>query len=64
MPYKSDSQRRFFNSPAGKKKVGAKVVKEFNEASKGKSLPEKVSKTAPTMRPADVKAYQKRYPDA
>ena len=44
MPYKSDAQRRFFNSPAGKKKVGEKTVNEFNEATKGKSLPEKAAK--------------------
>jgi hypothetical protein len=43
MPYVSDAQRRFFNSSTGRKKIGAKVVDEFNEASKGKKLPEKIS---------------------
>lgn len=43
MPYKSDAQRRFFNSKEGKAKVGAKVVEEFNEESKGqKNLPDHV----------------------
>lgn len=44
MPYKSDSQRRWANSDAGKKAMGPAKVKEFNEASKGKKLPEKAPK--------------------
>ena len=40
MPYKSDKQRRFFNSPTGKAKLGAEKVAEYNEASKGMKLPE------------------------
>nr|DAT47955.1 MAG TPA: hypothetical protein [Caudoviricetes sp.] len=43
MPYKSEAQRRFFNSPAGKKKIGEEEVEEWNEKSKGKkNLPESV----------------------
>jgi len=42
MPYKSVKQERFFN--ANKKKIGAKVVDEFNAASKGKKLPKKAKK--------------------
>ena len=43
MPYKSEAQRRFFNSPAGKKKIGKEEVEEWNEKSKGKkNLPESV----------------------
>jgi len=38
MPYKTDRQRKFFNSPTGKEKLGEKVVHEFNEASKGMEL--------------------------
>lgn len=41
MPYESDAQRRYFNSPAGKAKIGAKTVAEFNKASKGMKLPER-----------------------
>lgn len=44
MPYKSEAQRRFFNSEAGKKKIGAKEVEHWNEVSKGKDLPERVGK--------------------
>ena len=44
MPYKSEAQRRFFNSEAGKKKIGAKEVEHWNKESKGLDLPEKVSK--------------------
>lgn len=46
MPYKSEAQRRFFNSPSGKKKIGKEEVEKWNEESKGqKNLPEKVSDT-------------------
>ena len=44
MPYKSEAQRRFFNSEKGKEVVGEKNVKEFNKESKGLKLPEKVKK--------------------
>ena len=43
MPYKSEDQRKFFNSPAGKRKIGKAEVEEWNKESKGqKNLPEKV----------------------
>lgn len=42
-PYKSDAQRRFFHSPGAKKAgVTPEQVKEFDAASKGKKLPERV----------------------
>ena len=45
MPYKSDAQRRFFHSPGAKKAgISQKTVREFDQASKGKKLPEKVRK--------------------
>lgn len=44
MPYKSDAQRKFFNANAGTKGLTKDVVNEFNEASKGKKLPEHVNK--------------------
>jgi hypothetical protein len=47
MPYVSKSQQKYFHSKEGLKKVGAKVVAEFDAASKGKSyrkLPKHVSK--------------------
>lgn len=40
MPWKSDKQRRWGNSPAGHKALGDKAVAEFNQASKGMHLPE------------------------
>jgi hypothetical protein len=45
MPYVSRSQQGFFHTPAGKKKVGPEVVKEFDNASRGQTgLPEHVVK--------------------
>ncbi len=44
MPAKSFAQLRWVNSPAGRKALGAKGVKEWNIATKGRKLPEKVSK--------------------
>lgn len=44
MPYKSEAQRRFFNSEKGKEVVGKKNVEKFNRESKGLKLPEKVEK--------------------
>lgn len=44
MPYESAAQRRFFNSPTGKAKIGAAEVAKWNAESKGqKNLPEKVA---------------------
>ena len=43
MPYKSEAQRKFFNSPAGEKKLGKEEVEKWNEESKGQNnLTEKV----------------------
>lgn len=41
MPYKSDKQRRWAHTEAGVRKLGKEKVHEFDEASKGKKLPEK-----------------------
>lgn len=44
MPYKSEAQRRFFNSSVGKQKIGKENVEQWNKESEGlKNLPEKVS---------------------
>lgn len=43
MPYKSQKQRAWANSPSGIKALGKAGVAEWNKASKGKSLP-KVAK--------------------
>lgn len=40
MPYKSLKQERYINWAAKKGKIKQSVADEFNEASKGKKLPE------------------------
>jgi len=42
MPYKSDSQRRYFHAAEARGEISKDTVNEFDQASKGKSLPEKV----------------------
>ena len=45
MPYKSKAQERWAHTPTGKKALGgAEKVKEWDRASKGKMLPERVAK--------------------
>jgi hypothetical protein len=45
MPYKSNQQRKWAHTSAGMKALGgASKVAEWNKASKGKKLPQKVSK--------------------
>ena len=55
MPYKSDAQRKFFHTKtAAKKGITPDVVDEFDQASKGMSLPEhkdpKPMEVAPTSK--------------
>ncbi len=45
MPYKSSAQRGYFH--ANKELIGAKVVKEFDEASKGQRLKKEHVKPKP-----------------
>jgi len=41
-PYASDKQRRFFHTDTAKKKgITQKMVDEYDDASRGKKLPEK-----------------------
>ena len=42
MQYKSDAQRKKFHALLSDGKISPKVVLEFDEASKGKDLPERV----------------------
>jgi len=44
MPYKSDAQRRYFHYAEEQGKIKPSTVNEFDKASKGMKLPEKVSK--------------------
>lgn len=47
MPYKSDAQRKFFHTDTAKKEgITNAEVKEFDQASKGKELPEHTKKMA------------------
>lgn len=46
MPYRSEAQRKFFNSKrATKAGITKKQVAEWNKKSKGKKLPKRVKKT-------------------
>lgn len=49
MPYKSKLQQRWAHTPAGKKALGAKGVKEFDRASRGLDLPEKAKKVVESL---------------
>lgn len=42
MPYKSDAQRRKFHSLLDKGEISKTVVDEWDRATKGKKLPERV----------------------
>jgi hypothetical protein len=42
MPYKSNAQRRKFHSLLEKNEISKTVVDEWDKASKGKKLPERV----------------------
>jgi len=54
VPYKSDAQRRFFHSPGAKKAgITPSQVQEFDSASKGRKLPEKV-------KPAKLRRTQRK----
>lgn len=46
MPYKSSAQRRWAHSPSGIEALGKKGVKEWDRASEGKKLPERVKSSA------------------
>lgn len=71
MPFVSDAQRRWGNSPAGKKALGGqKAVDEWNASTKGLDLPERKApkkkaapvneKPSPILREADFRARSKR----
>lgn len=44
MPYKSDAQRRKFHAMAKRGEISRATVREYDRASKGKRLPERVRK--------------------
>jgi hypothetical protein len=45
MPYKSDSQRKYFHVMEKKGKISKETVDEFDKSSKGMKLPEYVMNT-------------------
>lgn len=60
MPYASDAQRRFFHTATAKEKgINPSTVKEYDTASKGKNLPERVG-GGKQMSPGRMKALKKR----
>jgi len=44
MPYKSDAQRKKFHAMAARGEISPDTVKEYDQASKGKKLPARVTK--------------------
>ncbi len=50
MPYKSLKQERFFNANRAKLEAQGVDVDEWNQASKGKKLPERVAPRQPKMK--------------
>ena len=46
MPFVSKAQQKWGNSPAGHKALGDAGVSEFNAATKGKTLPAKLTREA------------------
>ena len=57
MPAKSKAQLRWANSPAGRKALGEKGVQEWDAASKGLELPERVK---PKQRPVKRQQAKRR----
>lgn len=58
MPYASESQRRYFHANEAKLKAQGVNVHEWDEASKGKDLPEKVKKKS-SFKSKMAKAFPK-----
>lgn len=46
MPYKSNAQRKKFHAMLGRGEISKAVVREFDAASKGKTLPARVKPKA------------------
>lgn len=55
MQHRSLDRRRWGNYPAGKRSLGERKVDEFNQQSKGASLPERARKRAHKMVPKGKK---------
>lgn len=60
MPYKSEAQEKFFHSPkAAAQGISSDTVREFDEASAGKSLPEYAEKASGPKRPLPAHLRQR-----
>ena len=59
MPWKSEAQRRWGNSPAGHAALGDAGVKEWNAATPSGKLPER-KKTKPTFKEKWKRAFPNR----
>ncbi len=57
MPYKSDAQRRKFHAMLGQGEISKAVVAEYDRASKGKKLPERIGAKKP-VKPAKTVPFQ------
>lgn len=51
MPYKSDAQRRLFHAKLARGEMSATTVREFDAASKGRNLPERIGAARSKARP-------------
>jgi len=50
MPYKSDAQRKYFHAAMVRGEISPSTVKEYDQASKGKSLPDKKDRFSRTKK--------------
>ena len=51
MPYKSEAQRKFFHTETARKKgITPQMVSEYDDASRGETLPKKVKKPSESKR--------------
>jgi len=59
MPYRSDAQRRKFHALLEQGKISRSVVDEFDKASEGMNLPDRVTSHAPKKyrRPKTARSY-------
>ena len=63
MPYKSDAQRKKFHQLAKEGKISQATVDEFDKASAGKKLPDRVKPKKETKRPSTIAELRKAYKD-
>lgn len=54
MPYRSDAQRRYFHAAQARGEIKKSTVDEFDAASKGMNLPERIGKKSRRYKLADA----------